>query len=86
MREGFAMSCPAITLTGITTEKYQTLLAKAAAQGLELAGPSGSTGFQGMQFTWNYDAASDALTIQCIEKPIFVPCGMIESRIRGLMS
>jgi hypothetical protein len=80
------MSCPAITLTGITTEKYQTLLAKAAAQGLELAGPSGSTGFQGMQFTWNYDAASDSLTIQCTDKPIFVPCSMIESRIRSLMS
>ena len=79
------MACPAITLSGITAAKYQTLLAKAAAQGLQLAGPSGSTEFQGMQFTWNYDFASDSLTIQCTDKPIFVPCGMIESRIRALM-
>jgi hypothetical protein len=80
------MSCPAITLSGITTEKYQTLLATAAAQGLNLAGDSGSTSYQGMQFNWSYDAAGGTLTIQCMEKPIFVPCGMIESRIRGLMS
>jgi hypothetical protein len=79
------MACPSITLTGITTENYQTLLAKAAAQGLNLAGTTGSTEYQGMQFLWNYDAAAGSLTIQCTDKPIFIPCSMIESRIRALV-
>ncbi|HEX4320059.1 MAG TPA: hypothetical protein VHZ52_04100 [Acidobacteriaceae bacterium] len=77
--------CPEIVATGITPEKYQSLVATAKAQGLDLSGQTGSTGYQGMDFTWNYDAAGQCLTIQCTGKPIFVPCSMIESRIRALL-
>ena len=63
----------------------EQLLATAQAQGLQLTGESGSTCYQGMDFTWNYDAGAQALTIQCVEKPMFVPCNMIEVRIRGLV-
>ena len=79
------MSCPAITLQGITADKYATLLATAQGQGLNLIGLTGSTQFQGMDFTWNYDEGSATLTIQCTNKPIFIPCSMIESRIRALI-
>jgi hypothetical protein len=78
--------CPAVTLSGISEEKYQTLLATAKAQGLDLAGATGSTAYQGMTFTWSYDPAAATLTIQCTEKPIFVPCSMIESRLRSLIA
>jgi len=78
------MSCPAIELTGITAEKYQSLLATAKAQGLDLTGETGSTTFQSMDFAWTYDSAAQSLAIQCTNKPIFVPCSMIESRIRAL--
>jgi hypothetical protein len=77
--------CPEIVATGITPEKYQSLVATAKAQGLDLSGETGSTSYQGMDFTWNYDAAGACLTIQCTAKPIFVPCSMIESRIRALL-
>jgi hypothetical protein len=80
------MSCPAITLQGIPPDKYATLLTTAQGQGLNLTGDSGSTQFQGMDFTWNYDQTSATLTIQCTNKPIFIPCSMIESRIRALIS
>ena len=80
------MSCPAITLSQITAEKYQTLLATAQSQGLNLTGIQGSTNFQGMDFTWNYDATAQTLTIQCTGKPIFIPCSMIDSRIRALIA
>ena len=36
-------ACPEIVATGITPEKYQTLLATAKAQGLDLTGATGST-------------------------------------------
>jgi hypothetical protein len=78
--------CPEIVISEITAEKYQVLLTTAQAQGLNLTGTTGCTTFQGMDFTWNYDAAAQTLTIQCTEKPIFVPCSMIESRIRALIS
>jgi hypothetical protein len=78
--------CPEIVLSEITTEKYQSLLATAKSQGLDLTGQTGSTTFQGMDFTWSYDPAAQSLAIQCTNKPIFVPCSMIESRIRGLIA
>jgi hypothetical protein len=78
--------CPEIVLSEITAEKYQALLATAKAQGLDLTGETGCTTFQGMDFTWTYDSVGQCLTIQCTGKPIFVPCSMIESRIRGLIA
>ena len=78
--------CPEIVATGITPEKYASLVATAKAQGLDLSGETGSTSYQGMDFTWTYDSAGQCLTIQCTGKPIFVPCSMIESRIRSLIA
>jgi len=78
--------CPEIVLSEITAEKYQSLLATAKAQGLDLTGETGSTTFQGMDFTWAYDPAAQSLAIQCTNKPIFLPCSMIESRIRSLIA
>ena len=79
-------NCTPITFCDVTEEKYQALLVTAQSQGLNLTGVCGSTTFQGMGFNWNYDHAARSLTIQCTEKPIFVPCSMIESRIRALIS
>ena len=79
------MACPEIRLEGITAERYAALLAKAHAQGLALEGISGAATHQGMHFTWSYDEAAAALTIQCLEKPFFVPCSMIEAQIRSLV-
>ena len=78
--------CPEIVLSEITAEKYQSLLATAKAQGLDLSGETGSTTFQGMDFTWTYAPAAQSLAIQCTNKPIFVPCSMIESRLRSLVA
>ncbi len=80
------MSCPAITVQGVNAQKYATLIATAQGQGLNLNGLSGSTQFQGMDFAWNYEESSETLTIQCTNKPIFIPCSMIEARIRALMA
>jgi hypothetical protein len=79
-------ACPPITFSDVTEEKYQSLVATAQAQGLSLVGVKGDTSYQGLDFTWHYDAATQTLTIHCTGKPIFVPCSMIESRIRGLIA
>jgi hypothetical protein len=79
-------SCPAMTFSEIGPEKYQSLLATAKSQGLDLSGETGSTTYQGLDFSWTYEAAAQSLTIQCTGKPIFVPCSMIESRIRALIA
>ncbi len=78
-------NCAPMTFTGITQEKYAALLVNAQSQGLALTGESGRTTYQGLDFTWNYDQPSESLTIHCTEKPIFVPCSMIEAKIRSVV-
>lgn len=77
--------CPEMVFDGLSTEKYASLLGAAQAQGLQLTGDAGSTTYQGMDFTWEYNAANGTLKIHCTEKPFFVPCNMIEQKIRALL-
>jgi len=86
MIRGKTMSCPAITIEGIRPDIYSTLISQAASQGLDINGPSGNTSFQGMDFRWEYNEEAQTLTIECTAKPFFVPCSMIESRIRSLIA
>ncbi len=79
-------ACPPMTFSNISEEKYETLLATAQSQGLQLTGYSGATAYQGMSFTWNYDLSSQSLTLLCTEKPFFVPCSVIEGKIRSLIA
>jgi len=81
-KEKCMSGCPPIEIEGLSPEKYDSLLKTAQAQGLNLTGPSGSTSYQGIDVTWEYDEANQALTIHCTAKPFFVPCSMIESKIR----
>lgn len=78
--------CPPMTFDGLTPDRYAQLLLKAAAQGLPITGDSGSTTYQGIDVTWGYDPAAQTLTIECTNKPFFVPCSMIEQKIRATLA
>lgn len=78
-------SCEAQTFNGITPEKWQILQAKATSNGIHLNGDSGQAERQGFTFTWNYDAASATLTIQCIDRPIWAPCSAINGQIQSMV-
>ena len=77
--------CPEITIENLTAEKYASLLTAAQAEGIQLSGDAGTTEYSGMRFQWTYDAASATLRMQCTEKPMFIPCHMIEQKIRQLV-
>ncbi len=79
-------ACPEIVIDNLDPEKYASLLTAAQAQGIQLSGDAGTTHYQGMNFTWSYDTATNTLRMQCTEKPIFVPCHMIEQKIRQLIA
>ncbi len=78
--------CPEIMIDNLNPETYAALLAKAQTQGIHLSGEAGTTEYSGMSFTWSYDATSQTLRMQCTEKPMFVPCHMIEQKIRQLIA
>jgi hypothetical protein len=76
--------CAPQTFTNITPDKWLALQAKAAANNITLNGVSGETTQQGFTFTWQYDAASAALTIQCQDHPFWASCGTINGKVHDL--
>ena len=77
--------CAAQVFGNISPDKWQSLRAKAAANNINLTGDSGETTQQGFTFSWQYDAASSSLTIQCLDHPFWAPCGSINGRIHDLL-
>ena len=52
---------------------------KAASEGVSIDGPSGTFTHAGATVSWEYDAANQRLTVQCIKAPLFPGCGAINS-------
>lgn len=77
--------CAAQTFNDITPEKWLALQARAAQNNINLTGDSGQTAQQGFTFSWQYDAASATLTIQCMEHPFWASCGSVNERVHGLI-
>jgi hypothetical protein len=61
------------------------LLTKTAAAGFPLAGDSGQVSSGGYLIGWNYDVSSNVLEIECVSSPFFVPCSIINGKIRDLV-
>jgi len=78
--------CEAQTFNSVTTQQFAYLAQKAQEEtGLVLAGNSGEASAQGITIKWNFDPASQVLTIECIDKPFLMPCGIISSTIQNLV-
>jgi hypothetical protein len=78
-------ACAAQTFSNISPEKWVTLQTKAAQNNINLEGDSGQTSQQGFTFSWQYDAASATLTIQCLEHPFWAPCGAVNGKVHDLV-
>jgi hypothetical protein len=78
--------CDVQTFSGITPEHFACLLQKAQSSGINISGNSGTASQDGITIAWNYDPASQVLTIQCTEKPVFLLCGVITSQITDLVN
>jgi hypothetical protein len=79
------MSCAAQVFSGITASRFQCLIAKAAANGIEISGNSGSASKDGITIAWNFDPDAGSLTLQCTDSPIFMPCGVINGKLEQLV-
>lgn len=78
-------ACAAQTFNNITPDKWAALRAKAAQSNIALNGDSGQTSQQGFTFSWEYDAASATLTIQCLEHPFWASCGAVSGKVHDLV-
>jgi hypothetical protein len=78
-------ACAAQTFHNIIPEKWFALKAKAAQNNISLIGDAGQATQQGFTFSWQYDAATATLTIQCLDHPFWATCGSINSRVHDII-
>ena len=81
------MACDPQTFNGVSPEGWAAMKEEARRQlGISLAADSGEASEKGFTISWNYDGAAQRLTITCLDKPFFVPCGTVNSQIAKLVA
>lgn len=77
--------CAAQVFTDITRDRWTALQNKAAQNNIDLSADSGQSTQQGFTFSWQYVAETATLTIQCLDRPFWAPCGTINGRVHDLI-
>ncbi len=77
--------CAAQRFEGIGVAAFACLQAKGAAAGVPIAGDKGQATAMGVTLRWSYDPAAEALVIECLDAPFFVPCSTVASRVKDLV-
>jgi hypothetical protein len=79
------MACDPLLFSGVdasTLAKVKDSLN--TAYGVRVDSDQGEQTVRGFTFEWEYDASEQTLRIECLLKPLLVPCRVINSRIDEL--
>jgi hypothetical protein len=76
---------PPQTFSGISPDRFARLTTQARAAGIEIDSNSGSATKFGVHVGWNYDPATEQLTLQCLSTPFFIQPADIDNRLRALV-
>ncbi len=79
-----AQSAP-LVFSNISPAQYATLIQKAKASGIDLAGNSGTASKFGVEISWSYSPDARELTLQCLKTPFFVSAESVDAKIQSLM-
>jgi hypothetical protein len=85
------MSLPAQTFNDITPADFDKLVAAVKSKlGIEISGlqgqASGSTPLGEITIQWDYYPDSEALTLQCLKKPLLLGAGYVNIEISALVT
>ena len=79
-------ACQQQIFNGVTQSRWDCIKQTIQTRtGVEIGTDSGTASKSGFTFQWNFDSAAQTLTIQCMEKPAFIPCESIESRLTAIV-
>lgn len=77
--------CATQIFTNVTQQRFNCLVAKAAAAGITINGNSGQATQSGVTIRWAFDPVAQTLEFQCMSAPFLVPCGIINSKVHDLV-
>lgn len=82
-------ACAAQVFSGITQERFNCLVQKAAASGITIDGNQGHTvikhGLVSVQISWNFDAVSQTLTLLYLSPSFLAPCDKVNGMLHDLV-
>ena len=78
------MACDPLSFSGVDESKWATIRdAIERDYGLAIDSERGEATKRGFTLTWAYDPREGTLEIRCLEKPLLVPCSVINSYINS---
>ncbi len=77
--------CDVQGFVNVTPIMFAKLVKEVANVGLVLSGTSGRAEIHACTLEWNYNEATQTLTLQCIAKPFYIPCETVNKQIRELV-
>jgi hypothetical protein len=78
-------ACPSQTFANVTPDQFAAMQQKAQASGIPLEGNSGTASKFGGKFEWNYDPATQTLTITVTSPPFLTSCETVNEKISTMM-
>jgi hypothetical protein len=82
-------ACAAQVFSGITEERFNCLVQKAAASGITIDGNQGQTVIKhalvSAQLSWNFAAVSQTLTLQYLNPSFLAPCDKVNGLLHDLV-
>lgn len=79
------MACPNQTFTNVSQTQFDRLAEKAKTAGIMIDGQTGQASANGVTVRWNFDEATQTLEIQCTDSPFFLPCHIIDAKLREIV-
>lgn len=70
-------ACPGKSYAGIDAGAFARLAEMASGYGVAVDRDEGSASARGFTVEWDYDRAGQVLAVKVVEKPFFVPCGVV---------
>ena len=83
-------ACAAQVFSGITQERFNSLVQEAAASGITINGNQGQTvvkhGLVSARISWNFDASTQTLTLQYLNPGFLAPCDTVNGMLDDLVN
>lgn len=77
--------CKAQYFSAIDAAAFAAMQARGAEAGVPIRGNDGQASSLGVTLRWHYDPDAQALTVECMEAPFFIPCSTIAAKVQELV-
>lgn len=77
--------CPTQVFEEVTREQFKSLLARAGAADAANQGDEGQGTASGVTIRWKFTEADQRLELECLSKPAWVPCGIVNQQINNMV-